>query len=195
MRMFQGVYGPNARQRANECFWESRLRFEKHEQILNQIKRAPAHTPGSRMVGTVYLSSEFDKFTLSNNIQVRQPKLREWHVDLVIHNLLRKHERRVLRATRELNEYDSRHMTVRIPKQAMERIRRVVYTYFVNGPESEHVCQQAHMRERQWKLGSFKGANQLYTANMERIPDTTLSFEDSQRLIEWKRTRPDTALP
>ncbi|KAK8009433.1 hypothetical protein PG991_011984 [Apiospora marii] len=194
LRMAQGVYGPEARRIMNESFWQSHLRADLHETVITQLTKSPANTPGSLSKGTVYLSSQFDKFTLSNNIKIRQP-LGAWNVDLCVYNFLRKHERRVLGATRNLNEYESHHMTVRIPKQAMERIRRVVHTYYINGPEPAHVYGQTRMRERQWKLGSFKGANQLYTANMKHIPADNLRFEESQRLVEWKRTGPTAALP
>lgn len=192
--MYKGIYGPIAQRKFIECWWESSLRWHLHESVYNQLKRSPANEPGSRLAGTVYLSSEFDKFALSDSIQVSQPT-RAWNVDLCVHSFLRKHERRVLGSTRDLDEYTPRHMTVRIPKQAMERICRVVNTYFVNGPEPPHVCGHAVMQERQWKLGSFKGATQLYEANMKRIPNDGTSFQASQYLVEWKRTGPNVPLP
>ncbi|KAK7977094.1 hypothetical protein PG988_004584 [Apiospora saccharicola] len=179
LRMAQGVYGPAARNEFRECFWEYRLRGDLHQHILSQLQRAPSRVQGSVLKGKIYLSSQFDKFALSNNIEVRQPTY-YWHVDLCINHFLRNHERHIRGVTRSPNDYNGRDMmSVRIPRRAMDRIRRVVSTYYFRGLEPEHL----------------PGANQLFTANMQRIPAASMSFQASQRLIEWKRTDPPAALP
>ncbi|KAK8076993.1 hypothetical protein PG996_003163 [Apiospora saccharicola] len=196
--MAHGAYGSEALRKFRECFWEYRFRDDLHQSVLSNLMRAPSRTLGSKKKGAVYLNSQLDKFTLSGNVQPIQPSTRIWNVDVCIETFMRRRERLIRGRTRGLNDYNPRHMTVRIPRQAMERIRKVVSTYLYNlhnGLEPEHVCGPAHMQERQWKLGSFRGANQLYTANMNRIPANNLKFEESQRLVEWKRTEPPAALP
>ncbi|KAK8094967.1 hypothetical protein PG997_001652 [Apiospora hydei] len=189
--MSKGVYGAEKLKAFNDRFWACSLRGRTHERIYNQLKKAPQHTQGSRLVGRIYLNSELDKFTLSDRIAHMG-----WRVDLCLHSFLREHEHRVRGTTRDRNEYESPHMTVRIPKNALERIRRVVKTYWVTNPGMElHICKKVSRNHRHWKLGSFKGATELYSTNMTRIPAEGLSFEQSQKLIEWKRAGPNDARP
>ncbi|KAK8038597.1 hypothetical protein PG993_007008 [Apiospora rasikravindrae] len=175
--------------------WALRSFNEIRGRVSNQLKQAPRHTPGSRLVGRIYLNSELDKFTLSDKIQVYRPD-RNWPLGLVVHYFLKEHENRFRGAMGDRDKYVIRYMTVCLPKRALERIRRVIKTYWTDEPDEEHVCQTATKKDRDWKLGSFKGADQLYTLPMEEIPAEGFKIgEVAQNLIEWKRTGPNAPLP
>ncbi|KAK7921565.1 hypothetical protein PG985_009587 [Apiospora marii] len=90
------------------------------------------------------------------------------------------------------NDFFNRHIGGKLPNKAIKRIRRVVHLHA--GPQptgwSTHACgPAATLRSRDWKLGTFKGAQQLYTAQLAYIASSTnLGIRN---LLEWRKTEAD----
>ncbi|KAK8108200.1 uncharacterized protein PG998_010213 [Apiospora kogelbergensis] len=196
MAFWQGRYGKKAREIFATRFWHHFMRDRALEVIESRF-RTPAQLDfGNEQIGCVFLSSQFDKFTLSSYAQSpttaasRRDMYRSLELDVCVDALLQREENKVFRRSQDGDQHGIPHTTIKIPSRALQKIRCVVDTFFCYDLNTQHRCGGSHWNDRQWRLGSFKAADQLYRAALNVIPAKPLRFEQSQGLAQWKRTKP-----
>ncbi|KAK7977096.1 hypothetical protein PG988_004586 [Apiospora saccharicola] len=155
--------------------------------------------------GTLFLSTEHDRFAVSRTQRFPVGPLNPWRIDMCQRAFLRdqildyadvheNHARVVWGMQQSLStpwspdtELLARHIADHLPRRVLQKVRRVVSLH--SGPEAGdrgiHVCGEHLMCSHEWNLRSFKGAHQLYTAHMFAVPtDNSQAF---QNLLEWER--------
>lgn len=182
MAYWQGRHGKEIRKRFASRFWSRHMKGKVLETIESRFKRPAQLNVGNKRVGCVFLSSQFDKFTLSStNFNFLKP-------DVCIDTILQREENKVYHKAQ--NRHRIRHTTIKIPSRALQQIRCVVDAFYSYDKNNNHKCGGSHWASKQWRLRIFKNADQLYRAALNVIPAKPLRFEPSQGLVQWKRTEP-----
>lgn len=171
--------------------------------ILKQLR---THQNGEPK-GTIYLSSQHDRFALAStkkdtdipwNILRIDMVQRAFVPDAIVTDICTAENDGPDRESRDLllinaaefgTGFFSKYMGAKLPNDAVKRIRRVVHLHAGPQPTGgpHHTCgPTATLRPRHWKLGTFKGAQQLYTAQLASISSpTSLRI---YHLLEWRKT-------
>ncbi|KAK7921568.1 hypothetical protein PG985_009590 [Apiospora marii] len=157
--------------------------------------------------GTIFLSPEHDLFALGQTFHLRTgTRPNPWGIDLCERAFLRdqrhldyaqaqdQFERIVLErpspapftAWNPNTEFLARHIADKLPRSVRQKIRRLVnlHTNHTAGSPLRHIHEEQPMRARDWDLRAFKGAHQLYTAQMVAVPSD--GSQGYQNLLEWK---------
>lgn len=204
MNMYSGRYGQRKQVEFRYDFWRRHLLPKLHGHVTKLLQ-----TPGPHMSavagdarsgickGTIYLSPEHDRFALDRNASGSVCERAFLHDQLCLDYapVLEQYERLVLARQHPRHstrwhpdaEFHARHIADKLPESAMQTIRRVVslHTGPGAGDTQRHVCEQHRLHDREWKLRSFGGAQQLHTARMYAVPAD--SGQGYQNLVEWKR--------
>lgn len=167
-----------------------------------ELLRAPAGT--SQPKGTIFLHSQRDRFALASTNKDTDILWRILRVDMcqrafipnyIISDICMaldanpRHKSRnfVLNPAKFGNDFFSRYMGGKLPNKAVKRIRRVVH---LHAEPLTHTCgTAAKLRARDWKLGTFKGAQQLCTTRLDYIASPT--DLGMRNLLEWSKTKAD----
>ncbi|KAK8026182.1 hypothetical protein PG990_004005 [Apiospora arundinis] len=196
-----GRHGASMRAKFMFGLLDTHLRPKLCQQVTNQAratlpKRDDPNNP-TRRRGTIHLSSQYDRFALTGDSGTNQAPWGVFVVDMCERAFLRDYLCRDLdRFARERarldpeylyraggdpqDEFLSRHMAARLPASVLQRIRRLVYvnhhSYFRTNIFDPHVCgREVGQDTRAWRLGTFKGVSDFYTASMRTVPTSVVS--------------------
>ncbi|KAK8133468.1 hypothetical protein PG984_005480 [Apiospora sp. TS-2023a] len=187
MGIYSGLYGQRLQAEFRFDFWHSHLVPKLREHVTKLLE-----TPGRQMMavagdsrsgikkGTLFLSPEHDRFAICHDYADVHKNLARVVLGL---------QQPLFTPENPEDQLLARHIADRLPKRVLQKIRRVVSLHA--GPEAgdrlTHVCGEHLMRSREWKLRSFKGAHQLYTAHMLAVPNDMSHSQGFQNLLEWER--------
>ncbi|KAK8076995.1 hypothetical protein PG996_003165 [Apiospora saccharicola] len=166
--------------------------------VLKQLRR-----PIRRSIeptGTIYMHSQRDRFALASTKKDMEMPWRIMRIDMierafvpdgVISDLCtgmdadRSRDYNVNLSRIGSSNFFSTRMGGKLPGKAVKRIRRVVHLHA--GNQREHTCgTNDKLCARNWKLGTFKGAQELSTARLDYIDcPTDLGV---RKLLGWSKT-------
>ncbi|KAK6845655.1 hypothetical protein PG995_015765 [Apiospora arundinis] len=200
--VYGGFHGGYLQWRFTSAFWCQYLRPMLHNRVKQQLKASPrrllAEGTATRRKGLVYVSSQHDKFALTKAIRTQNAPWGSFEADQCERAFLRDHVCRTMNRAlgncrncpaspygNSDGEFLSRHMADRLPQSVQLKVRRVIYMH-----DEWSLCRGSYhsLFARDFKLGTFKGAREYYSAYMPIVPAAT-SLLGAQRLVEWQILR------
>ncbi|KAK7947815.1 uncharacterized protein PG986_008701 [Apiospora aurea] len=213
LEVARGHHGEPKRARFAHRFWRDHVLPKIGNDVDKLLQTAPnkmdrvGYGRSGRVTGTIFLSSKRDRFALTSTKKCRDMPWDLVHIEICARAIIRDQiyhgYSQVLQDNNGLNfnspnytvprpenwesEFVSRNMTGLLPKKIVRRIRWVVHLRTIPQETSRaHTCgASSHLGARDWKLGSFKNAQELYTADLTVI----LSSDDlgARNVLKWKK--------